>query len=164
MTSSPPVAWIVLAASVPVLAACRKPATPESAPGAARTLAPNLEAAARGFGEAVLARNYTAAYGMMAASYREALPYEEFLESIGRYRDGAGELKLGVRASDDDPQALKDDGMVELLVPENLRDQILDEAILDFEPASGEGEGWVLVMWLVDEAGQVRVLNYYQDD
>jgi hypothetical protein len=57
--------------------------------------------------------------------------------------------------------------MVQMLVPEPLRGQILGEAILAFDPASaGEDaeEGWVLVMWLTEEAGQVRVLNYYQDD
>jgi len=150
-----------------LLAACSRPGG-GSGPKAKRTLPAHLEAAAKRFGEAVLAKNYAAAYELMAASYRERLPYEEFLESITRYRDHVqGELKLEVRASEDDPKTLKDDGMVQMLVPDHLRGHILDEAILAFDVTTGEDkeEGdWVLVMWLTEESGQLRVLNYYQDD
>ena len=136
-----------------------------SAPAAGRALPASVEQAAKRFGEAVLAKDYGAAYGMMSSSYREAQPYPDFLQSIARYRDHVdGELKLGVRASDDDPRTLKDDAMVQMLVPEPLRGLIVEEAILDFEVDSGEKDGWVVVAWFVEESGQLRVLNYYQDD
>jgi hypothetical protein len=149
-----------------LFAACAGKKESDSKPSAAgaRTLPAVQDAAARRFGDAVLAKDYNAAYAMMAAAYKQDTPYDEFLKSIGRYRDPVtAPLKVSVRASDDDPATLKDDAMVQMLVPEALRSQIAGEAILDFEP-EGDAEGWTLVMWLVDEGGQIHVLNYYQDD
>jgi hypothetical protein len=28
----------------------------------------------------------------------------------------------------------------------------------------GRADGWTLIAWLVEEQGQVRILNYVQDD
>jgi len=156
--------FVVVALSLLAACAGKKESDSKASAAGPRTLPAAHEAAARRFGDAVLAKDYDAAYAMMAAAYKQETPKDEFLKSIGRYRDPvAAPLKMSVHASDDDPATLKDDAMVQMLVPEALRGQIAGEAILDFEP-QGDAEGWTLVMWLVDEAGQIHVLNYYQDD
>jgi len=132
-----------------------------------RTLQPRLQTVAQAFGGAVLARDYDAAYEMMASSYRQSLSKAEFLKSISRYRDHVhGELRLTVKASDDDPKELKNDAIVQMLVPEHLRGAILDEAILNYDRSDelGEGDGWVIVIWMINETGTIKILNYYQDD
>ncbi len=132
-----------------------------------RTLAPRLQTAAQEFGDAVLARDYEAAYAMTASAYRQSMSHAEFLKSISRYRDDAhGVFKLTVQASSDDPKELKNDPLVRTLVPAHLHGAILDEAILNFSRSDelGEGDGWVLVAWLINESGTIKILNYYQDD
>lgn len=129
-----------------------------------RTLSKPRQEFAASFAQTVVNKDYKAAYGMMSTYYRNNLSYEEFLESITRYRDSVpGKLEVKIRASDDDPKSLPEDAMVQLLVhDEKVRTSILDEFILDFRT---EDEGfWVLVGWIVEEEGKLKILNYYQDD
>jgi hypothetical protein len=132
-------------------------------PKGARTLAPRHAELASSFASAVAARNYELAYAFMADLYKRDIGHEEFMQSISRYRDGlASPPTFIVKASEDDPAQLKDDPVMALFVGDAaVRAQVQDEAIIDFRV--GEN-GWTLIAWLIEEQGQVRILNYVQDD
>jgi hypothetical protein len=129
----------------------------------ARTLESKHAEAASAFAGAVAGRNYELAYGFMSDLYRRDVGHDEFLQSISRYRDGyETPPTFSIKASDDDPAQLKDDPVMSLFVGDAaVRAQVRDEAIIDFR--SGQN-GWTLIAWLVEEQGQVRILNYVQDD
>jgi hypothetical protein len=129
----------------------------------ARTLEPKHADVASAFASAVAGRNYELAYGFMSDLYKREVGHGDFLQSISRYRDGyETPPTFAVKASDDDPAQLKDDPVMSLFVGDAaVRAQVRDEAIIDFR--SGEN-GWTLIAWLVEEQGQVRILNYVQDD
>jgi hypothetical protein len=134
--------------------------TPEKA---ARALEPRHAEVASVFASAVAGRNYELAYGLMSELYKRDVGHAEFLSSIARYRDGYETAPtFTVKASDDDPAQLKDDPVMTLFVGDAaVRAQVRDEAIIDFRD---ESNGWTLIAWLVEEQGQVRILNYVQDD
>jgi hypothetical protein len=130
---------------------------------AARALEPKHAETASAFAGAVAGRNYDLAYAFMSEQYKREIGHEEFVKSISRYRDGY-ETPPGfsVRASDDDPAQLKDDPVMTLFVGDPaVRAQVRDEAIIDFRVGT---DGWTLIAWLIEEQGQVRILNYVQDD
>ena len=129
----------------------------------ARSLEPKYAEAASAFASAVAAGNYELAYAFMADLYKRDVGHEEFLSSISRYRDGYQmPPAFVVRASEDDPAQLRDDPVMTLFVGDAaVRAQVRDEAIIDFRVGS---EGWTLIAWLIEEQGQVRILNYVQDD
>jgi hypothetical protein len=129
----------------------------------ARTLAPKHAEVASTFASAVAGRNYELAYALMSELYKRDIGHEEFLTSISRYRDGhETPPEFTVRASDDDPAQLKDDPVMTLFVGDAaVRAQVRDEAIIDFRVGT---DGWTLIAWLIEEGGQVRILNYVQDD
>ena len=115
------------------------------------------------FAQAVVAKNYEAAYRCMSDRYQRDVGRDEFLKSISRYRDGVqGALTWTVRVGEDDPKNIKNDAVAQLFVGDpKIRESIIDEAIIDFKTG---GEGWGLVLWCIDEAGSIKILNYYQDD
>lgn len=129
----------------------------------ARALDPKHAEAASAFASAVAGRNYELAYGFMSEMYKRDIGHEDFLKSIARYRDGVDTPPtFVVKASDDDPAQLKDDPVMTLFVGDPaVRALVRDEAIIDFRV--GEN-GWTLIAWIVEEQGQVRILNYVQDD
>jgi hypothetical protein len=136
----------------------------ESTPAhGARALGQKHAEAASAFASAVADRNYELAYGFMSELYKRDIGHAEFLQSISRYRDGyETPPNFIVKASEDDPAQLKDDPVMTLFVGDAaVRAQVQDEAIIDFR--AGEN-GWTLIAWLVEEQGQVRILNYVQDD
>jgi hypothetical protein len=129
----------------------------------ARTLEAKHAEAASACASAVAGRNYELAYAFMSELYKQDVGHEEFMKSISRYRDGFERTpEFVVRASDDDPRQLKDDPVMTLFVGDAaVRAQVRDEAIIDFRV---DTDGWTLIAWLVEERGQVRILNYAQDD
>lgn len=116
------------------------------------------------FGQAVLAKDYTAAYALTSESFKKDIPFDEFKESISRYREGVeGKLTFTAQATEEDPKQIQEDSLVQMFVSDpKLRESIQEEVVLHFEVA--EGEGWALVFWIVSEGGLPRILNYYQDD
>lgn len=129
----------------------------------ARTLEARHAEAASAFASAVAGRNYELAYALMSELYKRDIGHDEFLSSISRYRDGyEAAPTFIVKASEDDPAQLKDDPVMMLFVGDAaVRAQVRDEAIIDFRAGS---DGWTLIAWLIEEQGQVRILNYVQDD
>jgi hypothetical protein len=119
------------------------------------------------FADAVVRKDYSAAYGEMSDSYRKDVGWEEFRKSIGRYREQAtAPPTYGLWATEDDPKKIADDSVVQLFVPEALRGRIVEEAAIHFQVKDGgDVEGfWALICWIVEEGGVPRILNYYQDD
>lgn len=115
------------------------------------------------FAEAVVKKDYKAAYQELSSEYATQVGWEGFLESIRRYREGASAAPTyALSATEDDPRKIAEDGVVELMVPENLRSRIAEEVAVDFKVK--DAEGWTLVCWLMDEGGTWKILNYYQDD
>jgi hypothetical protein len=135
----------------------------ETTPAKIRALEPRHAEAASAFAGAVADGNYELAYAFMSEQYKRDIGHEEFLSSISRYRSGYQSAPMfTVKASDDDPAQLKDDPVMTLFVGDAaVRAQVRDEAIIDFRAGS---DGWTLIAWLVEEEGQVRILNYVQDD
>ena len=155
--SVPAVVWLAAGCGSAEKAAQAPPAK------SARALEAKHAEAASAFASAVAGRNYELAYGFMSELYKRDVGHEEFLESIKRYREGyETPPRFTVKASDDDPAQLKDDPVMTLFVGDAaVRALVRDEAIIDFR--DGEN-GWTLIAWLVEEQGQVRILNYVQDD
>src|SRR5687767_1179365 len=74
------------------------------------------------FAEAVVRKDYKAAYEDLAADYKAEVGWEEFHSSITRYREGAEATPTYViRATEDDPKNIVKDSVVELFVPEAKR-------------------------------------------
>jgi hypothetical protein len=135
----------------------------ETTPAKTRALEPRHVEVASAFARAVADGNYELAYAFMSEQYKRDIGHEEFLSSISRYRGGYQSAPtFTVKASDDDPAQLKDDPVMTLFVGDAaVRAQVRDEAIIDFRAGP---DGWTLIAWLVEEEGQVRILNYVQDD
>jgi hypothetical protein len=158
--------WLrLVVAAIWLAAGCgstEKAAAPTPAKSA-RTLEPRHGEAASAFASAVASRNYELAYAFMSEMYKRDVGHDDFLQSISRYRDGyETPPTFVVKASDDDPARLKDDPVMTLFVGDAaVRAQVRDEAIIDFRLGDN---GWTLIAWLIEEQGQVRILNYVQDD
>ena len=118
--------------------------------------------------EAVVRKDYKAAYQEMSESYKTDVGWTEFESSIRRYRESAEQPPTyELWATEDDPKKISKDSTVELFVPAPMRDRILEEVAVHFSvKADKDGvEGfWALICWIVDEGGTPRILNYYQDD
>lgn len=137
----------------------------ENDEGVSRKLAPQFQAVAEQFGQLVVEKRYDAAYELMAQAYKTEAGRGEFMPSIARYRDlVTGQLTVTVEAGDDDPAELPKSPVVQLLIPEQHRARIVEEAVLGFEEAGEEGGSWALVMWLVEDADGPRVLQFMQED
>lgn len=126
------------------------------------------EALGRRFAEAVVRKDYKAAYAEMSASYRKDVGWDEFEKSIQRYRESATTPpKYEMWATEDDPKNISKDSVVELFVPAPLRERIVEEIAIHFTVKGGpdDSEGfWGLVFWVTEEDGGPKILNYYQDD
>ncbi|HEX7901042.1 MAG TPA: hypothetical protein VF950_25000 [Planctomycetota bacterium] len=143
------------------LAGCGKSEDPEGL--SRRELRPEHRELVVRFAEAVVRKDYKAAYKDLSATYDAEVGWDGFLESIGRYRDRAeADPTFTLSATEDDPKRIAEDSLVELMVPRHLRGKIAEEVAVSFD-LKGE-EGWTLVCWIVDEGGTWKILNYYQDD
>ena len=132
-----------------------------------RPLKREHQSLAQRFAEAVARKDYKAAFEMTAPSFRSEVGWDEFLESIQRYRESASAVpKFTISATEDDPKNIQSDGMVELLVPEAERKKIVEEAAIHFTVNEGKDDAgfWALILWIVEESDGPRILNYYQDD
>ena len=133
-----------------------------------RALKAEHKALVRRFAEAVVRKDYKAAYQEMSESYTRDVGWTEFESSIRRYRESAEHPPTyELWATEDDPKKIAKDSTVELFVPAPMRDKILEEAAVHFSvKADKDGvEGfWALICWIVDEGGTPRILNYYQED
>lgn len=144
----------------------KKGGAPEGLSG--RALKADHKALVQRFAEAVVRKDYTAAYQEMSESYKRDVGWTEFESSIRRYRESAEHPPTcEIWATEDDPKKIARDSIVELFVPAPMRDKILEEAAIHFSvKADKDGvEGfWALICWIVDDGGTPRILNYYQDD
>ena len=120
------------------------------------------------FTEAVVRKDYQAAYQEMASDYQSEVGWDEFQKSISRYRESAGAVPTyTISATEDDPKTIAKDSVVELFVPEAKRGRIVEEVAVHFKVKGkgDEGDGfWALIGWIVEESGSWKILNYYQDD
>ena len=120
------------------------------------------------FAEAVVRKDYKAAYEDMSGSYKTSVGWIEFEKSITRYRGGAGgAITFKIQSTEDDVKAIHEDAMLRVLVPEDGRKRVLEEVAVHFtvKGKTPDDEGfWALVCWIVEEGGAFRILNYYQDD
>lgn len=115
------------------------------------------------FAEAVVRKDYKAAFEETSADFRTEIGWDDFQESISRYRDRAPSAPTyTLSATEDDPKKIADDGVVQMLVSKERRSRIVEEVAVHFS-VKGE-EGWALICWIVDEGGAWKILNYYQDD
>lgn len=145
------------------LAACGESSSSSSDGLSKRALLPEHRELVVRFAEAVVRKDYKEAYKELSAEYAKEVGWEGFLESIRRYREGAGSAPTyTLSATEDDPKKIAEDGVVELMVPENLRGRIAEEVAVHFNVK--DEEGWALICWLIDEGGTWKILNYYQDD
>ena len=153
---------IISLATALLLASCGKK---EEAPVglSARALKAEHRELVTRFAEAVARKDYTAAFDRMASSDRSQLGREEFEESIGRYRESATSAPtFTIHATEDDPKQIDHEGVIEFLVPADLRGRIVEEFAIHFKVAD---EGfWAIVGWIVDDPEGARILNYYQED
>lgn len=119
------------------------------------------------FADAVVKKDYRAAYEETSADYRKDVGWEEFETSIRRYREGAEAAPTYVLgASEEDPKEWRE-GLIELFVPEAMRSKVVEEAVLHFtvKGKTPDDEGfWSVVCWIVEEGGAPKILNYVQDD
>lgn len=120
------------------------------------------------FADAIVRKDYKAAYEETAADYKTEVGWDEFQKSISRYRESAEAAPTyTISATEDDPKTIAKDSVVELFVPEDKRGRIVEEAALHFKVKGkgDEGDGfWALICWIVPESGGWKILNYYQDD
>lgn len=118
------------------------------------------------FADAVVRKDYKAAYEEMAADYKTEVGWDEFQKSISRYREAAESAPTyKISATEDDPKTIAKDTIVELFVPEAKRSRIVEEAAIHFSVKDKDGDGfWALIGWVVAESGGWKILNYYQDD
>jgi hypothetical protein len=117
--------------------------------------------------DAVVRKDYKAAYEQTSQTYRKDLGWDEFLKSISRYRGAAvNPPTYGIWATEDDPKQIQKDSVVELFVPAPFRSRIVEEAAIHFDVKESDGTDgfWALICWIVEEDGAPRILNYYQDD
>jgi hypothetical protein len=120
------------------------------------------------FADAVVRKDYKAAYENMAPDYKSEVGWDEFQKSISRYREAAESTPTyTISATEDDPKTIAKDSVVELFVPEAKRGRIVEEAAIHFK-AKGKGEDadgfWALICWVVADQGGWKILSYYQDD
>jgi hypothetical protein len=156
----------VLLASLVMMASCGK--EPERGGALSkRPLKKEHQALVQRLAEAVARKDYKAAFETTAPTFRSQVGWDEFLESIQRYRESTSAVPtFTLSATEDDPKNIEQDGMVELLVPADQRKRIVEEVAIHFSVNEGkDDEGfWALVCWIVEESDGPRILNYYQDD
>ena len=146
---------ILLAAAAVTGFACSQ----QSAPGGAATPPPAATAAMlQSLASSIAARDYGAAYDLVAAGQRESLTRAEFEEAFRHYRDGLPDrLKTDVRVDAYDRASAS-------MVPDGIRDQIVAEGVVSFDPDGGQAEGFSAVVWVVMESGRPRIAHLYTED
>jgi hypothetical protein len=94
----------------------------------------------------------------MASELRASTPLQEVQETFGHYRDGLPDdlrIEVSVEAYDRESASI---------VPEELRDRIVAEGVVHFEPADQELEGFSAHVWVLLEAGEPRLAHFYVED
>ena len=147
---------VLLAACVLGPGACRRPAQ-EASPQKPAAPDPKTEALLQAFASAIVARDYASAYGAVATDVRATLTLQELQEAFGHYRD---EL----------PDALTAEVTIEpydkesaTLVPEELRERIVAEGVVHFEPGD-DLEGFSAHVWILMESGEPKLATFYVED
>jgi hypothetical protein len=137
-------------------AACSGSA-PQAAPQKAQAPDPKTDALLRKFAAAIVARDYAAAYDAVATERRGSLSLAELQENFGHYRDGLPDvLKTEVEVEPYDRESAS-------LVPDELRDRIVAEGVVRFEPGD-DLEGFSAHVWILMEAGQPKLASFYVED
>lgn len=115
-------------------------------------------------GQAIVAKDYSAAYALMAESYKQSTSLDDFKTAISHYRDRVeGKVTFTMETGESDPAKIKEDVLVRMFIQDAAkRDSIVEEPILHFD--AGEVEGWSMILWIVSEGGQFRFLSFAQDD
>ena len=130
---------------------------PEAAAQKAQAPDPKTDALLRRFASAIVARDYASAYDAVAAERRGSLSLAELQETFGHYRDGLPDaLKTEVEVEPYDKQAAS-------LVPDELRDRIVAEGVVRFEPGD-DLEGFSAHVWILMEAGEPKLATFYVED
>jgi len=148
---------VLLAALALTSGACRGQA-PEGSAVRSQPPDPTVEALVRSFASAIVARDHASAYGTLAAEPRASLPLPEFQESVGHYRDelpDALETKVTLEPYDKEAATL---------VPDELRDRIIAEGVVHFEPGGEELEGFSAHVWILMESGAPKLATFYVED
>jgi hypothetical protein len=119
---------------------------------------PKVVTMLEGFASAIVARDYASAYNAVAVERRGELPLSELQENFGHYRDGLpDDLQAKVQV---DPY----DRETALLVPEELRDRIVAEGVIHFEPRAEGQEGFSATVWVMLDAGEPKLATFYVED
>lgn len=144
------------------IGACSKPG--QEAPAAdapSKKTAPvdgKTQAFLQRFASAIVARDYTTAYGAVAAERRPTLTQQEFEEAFRHYRDGLPDgLKTAVQVDPYDKESA-------VLVPDEFKDRVTSEGVIHFEPPDEEMEGFSASVWIVDEGGEPKLAAFYVED
>jgi len=137
--------------------ACRDRA-PEASRQKPEAPDPRTDALLRSFAAAIVARDYASAYSAVAVERRGSLTLSELQENFGHYRDGLPDA-LGVEVSVE-PYARES----ATLVPEEIRDRIVAEGVIHFEPGDEELEGFSAQVWILMESGEPKLATFYVED
>jgi hypothetical protein len=142
--------------------ACNKPAkeVPAAEAPSRKTTASDgkTQAFLQKFASAIVARDYTTAYGAVATERRATLTQQEFEEAFRHYRDGLPDgLKTSVQLDPYDKEAA-------VLVPDEFKDRVTSEGVIHFEPPDEEMEGFSASVWIVDEGGEPKLAAFYVED
>ena len=136
--------------------------------GAKRPLSRPHSVMVERFAKAIAEKDYKTAYAQMSAEYQKDLGEKEFLDSVKRYREGCPAVpSFEIAATEEDVADLKEDSVIELLVPENLRGRIVEEAVIRFQHGKSDSDDWAfwaVVLWVCEEKTGPKILNFYQDD
>lgn len=148
---------VLLAIGLLLSAACRGGA-PEASPQPSAAVDPRIEALLRSFASAIVARDYASAHGAVAAEQHGSLTLQELQEAFGHYRDGlpdALEIKVEIEPYDKESASL---------VPDALRDRIVAQGVVHFEPGGEELEGFSAHVWILMESGEPKLATFYVED
>ncbi len=142
--------------------ACNKPAkeVPAAEAPSRKTTAADgkTQAFLQKFASAIVARDYTTAYGAVATERRATLTQQELEEAFRHYRDGLPDgLKASVQLDPYDKEAA-------VLVPDEFKDRVTSEGVIHFEPPDEEMEGFSASVWIVDEGGEPKLAAFYVED
>jgi hypothetical protein len=135
--------------------ACGK-ATQEAPQRAPAATDGKTQAFLQSFASAIVERDYARAYGAVAVERRAQLSQKEFEETFRHYRDGLpSALKTEVKVEPHDKSSS--------LVPDELRDRIVAEGVVYFEPG-GDTEGFNAIVWVMMESGEPKLASFYVED
>ena len=151
----------VIGAALLAIGGCGKPAREAASAGASPKKTANADgktqAFLQNFASAIVARDYASAYEAVAAERRASLTQQDLEEAFRHYRDGLPDsLKTDVQVDAYDKEAAP-------MVPDEVRDRVVSEGTIHFEPG-GDAEGFTATVWIILESGEPKLAAFYVED